>query len=108
MKKTSKKVLKAPARKRNDYGAGCRLTSNERDAVMHDVEKVKAASGFPLTLGAYTKHALMDHGRLRNLEKRIRDFHEAAAADLKDEELAVDITPKWMLESIEAILTGGA
>lgn len=74
MTKTSRKTKpKAAPRKRTDYPAGCRLSAAERERAIQDVAAVSKASGMPVSLGAYTKHALLSHGRYRRMEVKIRE-----------------------------------
>lgn len=73
MKRTSRKTIN-PARKRTDHSAGCRLSDAEHARAIADVAETSKGSGIPISLGAYVKHATLEHFRLRKLEVLVLDI----------------------------------
>jgi hypothetical protein len=79
MTSKSRKVLRNKrAQKRTDHAAGCRVSDTERNRVLADIDELTKLGGIEPSLGAYTKHALLSHGRLRRMEAGIRDLYERA------------------------------
>lgn len=63
-----------PAKKSQPPAAvNIRLKPKEAAQVVADVESAVAAAGFPLTVSAYAKHAILSHGRLRRMESMLKD-----------------------------------
>jgi len=51
---------------RNDRPIGFRISSAEYDQVMQEIRRIATSSGMPgMKPGAYAKHALLEHARLR-------------------------------------------
>ncbi|HKQ65981.1 MAG TPA: hypothetical protein VJZ73_13285 [Methylomirabilota bacterium] len=71
MKNTSRKTIKK-ARKRKDHPAGCRVNDAELARIDADVADLKRASGMSISRGAYAKHAILEHGRLRRLDVAVK------------------------------------
>ncbi len=103
MKTTSRKVIKKPikaaTRKRADHPAGCRVSDVELVRIRHDIAEIQKGSGIPVSLGAYTKHAILEHFRLRKLETLVKDI--VAREDRRQDADGVDAA-----EIIEALRNG--
>lgn len=97
MKKNSRKTLKKRVRARTDHPAGCRISDDERTRLLADVAAVAQASGMAVSLGAYTKHALLSHARYRRMEVELRKLvaEEAVESYFAGEEPAavIDAAP---------------
>jgi hypothetical protein len=69
------KAKKKPKQVRMDYPVGCRVKREEIERIRADIALVEQDnSGIPVSLGAYTKHAVLDHARLHRLEASLKDI----------------------------------
>ena len=99
MKKTSRKVVKAkPARQRTDHSAGCRVNDAELAQVRADIAETVKGAGIPISLGAYTKHAILEHFRLRKLENLVKDIIAREDRKTFDEKLVTE--PDQIIEAL--------
>lgn len=98
MKKTSKKNLKKEraSRVRTDYSAGCRISEAERDRLMGEIVRL---GGIRPSLGAYTKHALLEYARLSTIEARLRGLRDTVGD-------GVGCNADWIAQQITDILAG--
>lgn len=76
MTKVSRKTLKKKSRKRTDHPAGCRVNDAELAAVNADINELERLGGIRPSVGAYVKHALLSHARLRKLEASLAAFYK--------------------------------
>lgn len=71
MKKTSKKTV----RRVDNKSISFRLTEDEMATVRIHLG-VESAGRPPVSMAAYAKHALLDHRRLRAMEKHVRNLKQ--------------------------------
>lgn len=100
--KTRRKNIRPPkkARQRTDHPAGCRVTDNELAAVRADIDDLAELGGPKPSLGAYTKHALLSHRRLRRIEAAAK----ALVVEVNDDLIDADAPPSPIIERLQKIL----
>lgn len=96
MKKISKKTVK---RKRTDHAAACRVDNEELAIVQADIEQIRQTAGIPITLGAYTKLAILSHARLRRLERGIKELVRSANDRFREAD-----APPPIVEELEKLI----
>lgn len=102
MKKTSRKNLRPKAQKRTDHPAGCRISTEERTRIQSEIIELKDKSGIDVTIGSYTKHALLNHSRLRRIEQSLKHF-------VSSEDIALYFEAKEtsdLVKHLQSILVG--
>jgi hypothetical protein len=61
--------------KRADHSIGIRVSPAELIGLQEAIVRLSAASGIDVKLGAYAKHAVLSHARLRSMEADVRALH---------------------------------
>lgn len=101
MAKTRRKTIRPKkAQKRTDHPAGCRVNDDELARVRRDISELTEHGGITPSVGAYTKHALLSHRRLRMIEGKLRHLIQTLGFD----QGLADTPPFVIIEKLQAIL----